>query len=575
MALAFIAALTAVVGLHGMTSCERRGPVAVVCPESTCCGGGAAAEPAVITISVNPQGAALLVHQSFAFQATVTGSPDPSVAWSVEEGAAGGAITDGGVYTAPQTIGTYHVVARSVADPVPLGRATVTVSEPTGPQFYVATNGSDANPGSAAQPWRTIQKAMTAATAGSTVNIRAGTYPERLTLLVSGMPGNPITFQPYGFSNSPECRGYSGVACAGENVFLDYTSLGTVTDGVPYLSINGQSYVRIQGLTFQNYQTLGAMQRGARIFGSSHHIEFKYNKVLNIQNNGAWDGTNALLAFWVEAPGHDVWIYGNEFAGIVSNYGEAMTTVASAVTIENNWIHDVDAIAIDVGQNSANTVVRGNLLEWSGKKRDGSIWYNSAAAPIYVNGGAFATIERNVIRDSSYGYAVVTEPGYPNSHDIVIRNNVAYRNANAGIMLGNWYSTTDGSSVYNIKVLNNTVYNCPIGFLVRPHVSGSVVWKNNIVANTWSAVVNTLHWPLGTMDYNLYSGGGVGPDAHKVTADPMFNNAVAGDFTLQAGSPAIDVGDPETSATDVGPLDFSSFARLAKLRIDIGAHEKQ
>ena len=38
--------------------------------------------------------------------------------WSVVEGAAGGTVTSTGLYTAPQTAGTFHVEARSVADPI-------------------------------------------------------------------------------------------------------------------------------------------------------------------------------------------------------------------------------------------------------------------------------------------------------------------------------------------------------------------------------------------------------------------------------------------------------------------------
>ena len=45
-----------------------------------------------------------------------------------------------------------------------------------GPQFHVATTGDDRNPGTERAPWRTIQKAMNAATTGATVHIAAGTY---------------------------------------------------------------------------------------------------------------------------------------------------------------------------------------------------------------------------------------------------------------------------------------------------------------------------------------------------------------------------------------------------------------
>src|SRR5438309_1763677 len=82
-----------------------------------------------------------------------------------------------------------------------------------GQQYYVAPNGDDSNPGTIDQPWRTIQIAMKSAIPGSTVNIRDGTYNERLTVNVSGADGSPITFQPYGFSVPPGgCGGYTGIA---------------------------------------------------------------------------------------------------------------------------------------------------------------------------------------------------------------------------------------------------------------------------------------------------------------------------------------------------------------------------
>lgn len=57
--------------------------------------------------------------------ATVTGTSDSSVTWSIEEGSAGGTIDGRGQYQAPAGEGTWHVVARSVADPSATGSATV------------------------------------------------------------------------------------------------------------------------------------------------------------------------------------------------------------------------------------------------------------------------------------------------------------------------------------------------------------------------------------------------------------------------------------------------------------------
>jgi hypothetical protein len=47
---------------------------------------------------------------------------------------------------------------------------------------WVAPTGSDTNPGTAALPWRTIQKGIDSVAFGGTVNVGPGTYPESVTL---------------------------------------------------------------------------------------------------------------------------------------------------------------------------------------------------------------------------------------------------------------------------------------------------------------------------------------------------------------------------------------------------------
>ena len=65
--------------------------------------------------------------------------------------------------------------------------------------FYVGgDDASDRNPGTAAQPFATIQKAAGVAAAGDVVNIRPGIYRETVVPANSGAPGQPVTFQPEG-----------------------------------------------------------------------------------------------------------------------------------------------------------------------------------------------------------------------------------------------------------------------------------------------------------------------------------------------------------------------------------------
>ncbi len=63
-------------------------------------------------------------------------------------------------------------------------------------EYYVGgTGASDNNPGTAAQPFATIQKAASVAVAGDVVNIRSGTYRETVVPTNSGTAGNPVVYQ--------------------------------------------------------------------------------------------------------------------------------------------------------------------------------------------------------------------------------------------------------------------------------------------------------------------------------------------------------------------------------------------
>jgi Right handed beta helix region/Protein of unknown function (DUF1565) len=66
-----------------------------------------------------------------------------------------------------------------------------------GAHYYVAPTGSDDSPGTARQPFRTIQKAADLASAGDTVFVRPGTYTggaRIVSMSRPGAPGRPITF---------------------------------------------------------------------------------------------------------------------------------------------------------------------------------------------------------------------------------------------------------------------------------------------------------------------------------------------------------------------------------------------
>jgi Galactose oxidase, central domain len=152
------------------------------------CGGGSAApaspaSPAaptsqVISVTVTPNTATLLRGTTQSFTATVTGTTNTAVTWSVQENL--GTINSTGVYTAPQnTSGIIHVVATSQTNSLVQGIATVTVQQsqlivypigvtlaPGGTQTFTASVAGLANTGVA---WTVLE------TGGGVINA-AGLY---------------------------------------------------------------------------------------------------------------------------------------------------------------------------------------------------------------------------------------------------------------------------------------------------------------------------------------------------------------------------------------------------------------
>lgn len=88
------------------------------------------AQPAptgTVVVSVFPPSAYLVSGDTQLFNATVTGSSNTAVTWSVVELQNGGAISTTGIFSAPNNAGTYHVLATSRADASKSAMATVTV----------------------------------------------------------------------------------------------------------------------------------------------------------------------------------------------------------------------------------------------------------------------------------------------------------------------------------------------------------------------------------------------------------------------------------------------------------------
>lgn len=99
------------------------GPLFLLCLTLIGCGGGGSNN----NITVSPGEVTLAPGGTQQFSATVTGLSNTAVTWSVDPQTGGGDITSDGFYTAPETDGTYYVVATSQADPTKFDKARVNV----------------------------------------------------------------------------------------------------------------------------------------------------------------------------------------------------------------------------------------------------------------------------------------------------------------------------------------------------------------------------------------------------------------------------------------------------------------
>ena len=414
--------------------------------------------------------------------------------------------------------------------------------------YYVAKTGDDANPGSEAQPWLSIQKAADTLVAGDTVYIRAGTYKERVIPKNSGSAGNYITYAAY----------------PGETVTIDGTGVD-LPEWTGLFDITGKAYIKVSGLRVTNAR-VNPHNLGIQAETSSHVIIEK-NYVYNTNDSGIgiWSSSDVTVDHnEVEKPCQAGW---NESLSVGGTDG---------FDVKNNLVHDSPKEGICTKDGSSNGKVFGNEV------------HHTAAVGIYVDAWDKHTynidVFQNVVHDISNnnGFAVASEMGGL-LENIRIYNNVAYHNRFCGVSISiNGPGDAQGKHwMKNIQVINNTFYNNGWttwggGITIDNPDAQNVVVRNNIASqNLYFQIAVGPGVPAQnfTVDHNLIDGY-LGTEGEiygndYVEGDPKFINASVANFHLQEGSPAIDAG----SSDNAPSFDFDGKSRPYGKGYDIGAYE--
>jgi Right handed beta helix region/Protein of unknown function (DUF1565) len=584
---------------------------------------GSSDSPSTITISVSPTYSVVLADQHEQFTATVHGTNNTDVHWQVDNANGGnvaaGTMSSTGLYTAPSTLPSPAAVtvrAVSQADPSVSATAVITLVThlATGNTYYVATNGSDSNPGTLSKPWRTIQHAANTVSAGDTVYVRGGVYNEFVTMKTSGSESAGfITFSSY----------------PGELATLDGTGLSIPHGQWGLFSIPSQSFIVINGFEIRNYKTdkLSEVPLGIWIFGAGTNLQMVNNHIHNIETNAKTNpkqcGSNAfgITVYGTKAPAsiNALVISGDTLDHMKTGCSETLSVDGNVekFVISNNLVHDNDNIGIDaIGfervskdpkyDQARDGVIRGNTVYNITSYGNPDYGKQYAADGIYIDGGTRIVVEQNLIHSVDLGIEMASEHYRHVTSYITARNNVIYFDNSNGISIGGYAGNVGGTN--HCTIVNNTLFrngtkginNNSGEFQIQFHAADNLFENNIAYANTEALFLNNFTFrPLhpAIIDYNLYyskAGAANGnwtwegktytgyANYRKQTGldrdspqflDPKFFSTVAPlNLDVRPTSPAVNAG-TDLGSDVVGAVDFAGNPRAHNGKINMGAYE--
>ncbi|MFH1072356.1 MAG: PEGA domain-containing protein [Nanoarchaeota archaeon] len=404
----------------------------------------------------------------------------------------------------------YAATVSIVRDQMTTLSATLTPQSP-GTSLYVNSQNpacTDTGPGSSAQPWCTIQKAASTASAGATVYIGDGTYSGKLSPVNSGTAQNRIRFIGAG-QNVIMVNPVSGrsIEVSGKS-YLEFSNI-RLQGGQFY--VYGSSYVSADRITATNGASVWA--------GNSNHVTFQNSEAVgNFLPHDGGAAPNTCMYFG------DAVTASSMINNTVRGCDNGIQAVASPsspssdLTFEGNRYYQNPNHGLYIGRYVSNVIVKRNAA-----------WQNQEG--LYLAGVDTAEVSNNVFYYNGPLFLVDTVYNR-GSRNVRVRNNL--------IITSDYFYVVDSSSLTGFSADYNQFYR--------------------------RSTEPTYHWFMhsGTV-YDTFAAyrQATSQDMHSIVGDPLVVNAAVHDFRLTSGSVAIDAGDPNYpvppgggSRIDIGGLEF-------------------
>jgi hypothetical protein len=315
--------------------------------------------------------------------------------------------------------------------------------------YYIATNGSDSNPGTLLHPFRTIQHGLNVAVVpGDVVRVRAGTYFEGIVFPADGTLKRPIVLENY----------------PGERPFIS----GGHGSSQKLVRIFDRRHVRFAGFDVGDLAATSPLQSGA-IFveGYGDDVTIARNVVHDVTpkpHRYANGRAIQVRGYYASRPLTGISVDNNEIARCAVQDGNVLEISGNTSHdhVNGNRLHDT-GIALNVTGGTRPPIYK----RWDLQVSDVVVGSNdvkrtlgAGAVGIYVQASRDVEVEHNRVSRSSWGIYVTSEYPGVHSRDVTISDNVVTDNVEAGILVGSPFfpTTVIGATVDRNSVLHNGAF---------------------------------------------------------------------------------------------------------------------